>query len=62
MSVNFGLIPPIEGRTRKADRKRLYTDRARAALSDSLGDLRRDDEGGNAVEASGAAFSSNPTL
>jgi methylenetetrahydrofolate--tRNA-(uracil-5-)-methyltransferase len=32
MNVNFGLFPPIEGRTRKADRKRMYTDRARAAL------------------------------
>ena len=33
MNVNFGLFPPIPGRTKKADRKRLYTDRARAALS-----------------------------
>ncbi|MGK6319819.1 methylenetetrahydrofolate--tRNA-(uracil(54)-C(5))-methyltransferase (FADH(2)-oxidizing) TrmFO [Sphingomonas sp. DT-204] len=33
MNVNFGLFPPIEGRVRKADRKRLYTDRARAALA-----------------------------
>ena len=33
MNVNFGLFPPIEGRTRKADRKRLYTDRGRAALA-----------------------------
>jgi methylenetetrahydrofolate--tRNA-(uracil-5-)-methyltransferase len=32
MNVNFGLMPPIEGRTRKADRKKIYTDRARAAL------------------------------
>jgi methylenetetrahydrofolate--tRNA-(uracil-5-)-methyltransferase len=32
MNVNFGLFPPIEGRTKKADRKRMYTDRARAAL------------------------------
>ena len=31
MNVNFGLFPPIEGRTKKADRKKLYTDRARAA-------------------------------
>ena len=34
MNVNFGLFPPIEGRTKKADRKRMYTDRARAALDD----------------------------
>jgi methylenetetrahydrofolate--tRNA-(uracil-5-)-methyltransferase len=33
MNVNFGLFPPITGRTKKADRKRMYTDRARAALA-----------------------------
>lgn len=36
MNVNFGLFPPIEGRTKKADRKRMYTDRARAALEQWL--------------------------
>jgi len=36
MNVNFGLFPPIPGRTKKADRKRMYTDRARAALADWL--------------------------
>ncbi len=36
MNVNFGLMPPIEGRTKKADRKRMYTDRARAAFADWL--------------------------
>ena len=34
MNVNFGLFPPIEGRAKKADRKKRYTDRARAALTD----------------------------
>ncbi|MGH6614061.1 methylenetetrahydrofolate--tRNA-(uracil(54)-C(5))-methyltransferase (FADH(2)-oxidizing) TrmFO [Sphingomonas sp.] len=34
MNVNFGLFPPIEGRTKKADRKKMYTDRARAALEE----------------------------
>lgn len=34
MNVNFGLFPPIPGRTRKADRKRMMTDRAKAALAD----------------------------
>ncbi|QNA83672.1 methylenetetrahydrofolate--tRNA-(uracil(54)-C(5))-methyltransferase (FADH(2)-oxidizing) TrmFO [Sphingomonas sp. So64.6b] len=34
MNVNFGLFPPIEGRTKKADRKKMYTDRARAALGE----------------------------
>ncbi|MBM7406287.1 MULTISPECIES: methylenetetrahydrofolate--tRNA-(uracil(54)-C(5))-methyltransferase (FADH(2)-oxidizing) TrmFO [Sphingomonas] len=34
MNVNFGLFPPIEGRTKKADRKKMYTARARAALAD----------------------------
>ncbi|MEG3178494.1 methylenetetrahydrofolate--tRNA-(uracil(54)-C(5))-methyltransferase (FADH(2)-oxidizing) TrmFO [Sphingomonas sp. RB3P16] len=32
MNVNFGLFPPIAGRTKKADRKKMYTDRARTAL------------------------------
>ena len=36
MNVNFGLMPPIEGRTKKADRKKIYTDRARAALKEWL--------------------------
>ena len=36
MNVNFGLMPPIEGRTKKADRKKMYTDRARAALQEWL--------------------------
>ncbi|HEX7849898.1 MAG TPA: methylenetetrahydrofolate--tRNA-(uracil(54)-C(5))-methyltransferase (FADH(2)-oxidizing) TrmFO [Vicinamibacterales bacterium] len=34
MNVNFGLFPPIVGRTKKADRKKMYTDRARAALTE----------------------------
>jgi methylenetetrahydrofolate--tRNA-(uracil-5-)-methyltransferase len=34
MNVNFGLFPPIEGRIKKADRKALYTNRARDALAD----------------------------
>jgi len=34
MNVNFGLMPPLTGpRAKKGDRKKLYTDRARAALS-----------------------------
>jgi methylenetetrahydrofolate--tRNA-(uracil-5-)-methyltransferase len=33
MNVNFGLFPPIEGRSKKADRKVLYTTRAREALA-----------------------------
>jgi methylenetetrahydrofolate--tRNA-(uracil-5-)-methyltransferase len=32
MNVNFGLFPPIEGRMKKADRKKRYTDRAKADL------------------------------
>jgi len=38
MNVNFGLFPPIEGRAKKADRKRLYTDRAREDLAIWLGE------------------------
>ena len=34
MNVNFGLMPPLSGpKARKADRKKLYTSRARAALA-----------------------------
>lgn len=36
MNVNFGLFPPIPGRTKKADRKKMYTDRARTALAEWL--------------------------
>ena len=37
MNINFGLMPPIEGpKAKKADRKRMYTDRARAALREWL--------------------------
>jgi methylenetetrahydrofolate--tRNA-(uracil-5-)-methyltransferase len=32
MNVNFGLFPPVEGKTKKADRKRLYTARAEEKL------------------------------
>jgi len=33
MNVNFGLMPPPDTRARKADRKKAYTDRARAAFA-----------------------------
>jgi methylenetetrahydrofolate--tRNA-(uracil-5-)-methyltransferase len=33
MNVNFGLMPPPEGRARKADRKKAYTERARIAFA-----------------------------
>ncbi len=37
MNVNFGLMPPLEGpKARKADRKKLYTDRARRMLAEWL--------------------------
>jgi methylenetetrahydrofolate--tRNA-(uracil-5-)-methyltransferase len=37
MNVNFGLMPPLSGpKAKKADRKKLYTDRARAALKEWL--------------------------
>ena len=35
MNVNFGLMPPLSGpKARKADRKKLYTERARAAFDE----------------------------
>ena len=36
MNVNFGLMPPPPGRARKADRKKAYTERARAAFGEWL--------------------------
>jgi methylenetetrahydrofolate--tRNA-(uracil-5-)-methyltransferase len=40
MNINFGLMPPISGpKAKKADRKRIYTDRARAALKGWLAEL-----------------------
>jgi len=33
MNVNFGLMPPIGGRWKRADRKKAYTDRARTAFT-----------------------------
>jgi methylenetetrahydrofolate--tRNA-(uracil-5-)-methyltransferase len=38
MNVNFGLFPPVTGRSKKADRKRIYTSRAKAALEAWLHD------------------------
>ena len=39
MNINFGLMPPIAGRTKKADRKKMYTDRARKAFAGWLDQL-----------------------
>jgi methylenetetrahydrofolate--tRNA-(uracil-5-)-methyltransferase len=39
MNVNFGLMPPLDARFRKADRKRAYTDRARAVLAEWLAQI-----------------------
>jgi methylenetetrahydrofolate--tRNA-(uracil-5-)-methyltransferase len=36
MNVNFGLMPPIPGRSKRADRKKAYTDRARSAFAQWL--------------------------
>jgi len=36
MNVNFGLMPPITGRWKRADRKKAYTDRARSAFAEWL--------------------------
>jgi len=38
MNVNFGLMPPIGGRTGKANRKKAYTRRARQRFSEWLGE------------------------
>ena len=40
MNVNFGLMPPIPGRSKRADRKKAYTDRARSAFAQWLAELK----------------------
>jgi methylenetetrahydrofolate--tRNA-(uracil-5-)-methyltransferase len=41
MNINFGLMPPLEGpRSKKADRKRIYTARAREALTQWLAEVK----------------------
>jgi methylenetetrahydrofolate--tRNA-(uracil-5-)-methyltransferase len=40
MNVNFGLMPPLAARLKRADRKKAYTDRARAALKEWLETLK----------------------
>jgi methylenetetrahydrofolate--tRNA-(uracil-5-)-methyltransferase len=51
MNINFGLMPPLEGsKIKKADRKRAYTDRARAALAEWV-------PGAEAVQSSEMSFS-----
>src|SRR5688572_9469248 len=37
MNVNFGLFPPVDGKAKKADRKRAYTERAKEALAEWIG-------------------------
>src|SRR5436190_12052115 len=40
MNVNFGLMPPIDGRSKRADRKKAYTDRARQKLREWMEEQR----------------------
>jgi methylenetetrahydrofolate--tRNA-(uracil-5-)-methyltransferase len=42
MNVNFGLMPPPDGRAKKADRKKAYTERARERFADWLACHRAD--------------------
>ncbi|HEY0011662.1 MAG TPA: methylenetetrahydrofolate--tRNA-(uracil(54)-C(5))-methyltransferase (FADH(2)-oxidizing) TrmFO [Allosphingosinicella sp.] len=53
MNVNFGLFPPIEGRSKKADRKLLYTSRARAALAEWIPPHAPHGEGNHAKHGGG---------
>jgi methylenetetrahydrofolate--tRNA-(uracil-5-)-methyltransferase len=47
MNVNFGLFPPVDGKARKADRKRAYTKRAEEKLEEWMENLppRREEMG-----------------
>ena len=40
MNVNFGLMPALDGRWKRSERKMGYTDRARTALAIWLQDVR----------------------
>ena len=40
MNVNFGLMPPLPGRSKRSEKKRAYTDRGRAALARWMQQLR----------------------
>jgi methylenetetrahydrofolate--tRNA-(uracil-5-)-methyltransferase len=62
MNINFGLMPPIQGpKAKKADRKRMYTDRARAALAGWLNPNPGCSEGVTvAVDDRRIALSDNP--
>jgi methylenetetrahydrofolate--tRNA-(uracil-5-)-methyltransferase len=62
MNINFGLMPPIEGpKAKKADRKRIYTDRARAALAGWLNpDPNCSEDVTVAVDDRAIALSDNP--
>jgi methylenetetrahydrofolate--tRNA-(uracil-5-)-methyltransferase len=40
MNVNFGLMPPLPGRWKRADRRKGYTDRAREKLREWLDQLK----------------------
>ncbi|HYD36462.1 MAG TPA: FAD-dependent oxidoreductase, partial [Allosphingosinicella sp.] len=55
MNVNFGLFPPLEGKARKADRKRAYTQRARTKLEEWLASPSPDGEGDQAQPGGGVA-------
>jgi methylenetetrahydrofolate--tRNA-(uracil-5-)-methyltransferase len=63
MNVNFGLFPPIAGKTKKADRKKLYTERAKAALKGwmALLPLHRQTGRGTSEAGGGVAASSSPS-
>jgi methylenetetrahydrofolate--tRNA-(uracil-5-)-methyltransferase len=43
MNVNFGLLPPVTGRWKSAERKKAYTERARTALAVWLSELKENE-------------------
>ena len=52
MNVNFGLLPPVPGWARKAERKKAYTDRARERFGRWLGDMQSSSATGPEVTVS----------
>lgn len=54
MNVNFGLMPPLPGRAKKAERKKAFTDRARAAFGEWLEEVESSGNAADKAEVAGA--------
>ncbi len=58
MNINFGLMPPVEGRLKRLDRKKAYTDRARQALTNWLNGLNHSPTQSSSADRSCSSYAS----